>query len=101
MVSPKKLEANRRNSRRSTGPRTPTGKVHSCMNAVKHGMTGRTLILPGEDAAEFDRRLASWTVSLQPCNPFEEAMVRKAVESSWRLERADRVWAAWQAERIA
>jgi hypothetical protein len=35
-----------------------------------------------------------------PCNPFEEAMVRQAVESSWRLDRADRVWAAALSEQI-
>jgi hypothetical protein len=64
-------------------------------------MTGQMLILPGEDAEEFDRRLVSWTANLQPCNPFEEEMVRRAVESSWRLDRADRVWAGCLAERIA
>jgi hypothetical protein len=101
MISPKKLEANRRNARKSTGPRTPEGKARSRLNAVTHGMTGQTRILPGEDADEFDRRLACWTASLQPCNAFEAEMVRQAVESSWRLDRADRVWAGCLADRIA
>ncbi len=34
-TSPKKIEANRRNSNKSTGPNTKRGKVHSSMNATK------------------------------------------------------------------
>ena len=33
-----KPESNRRNARRSTGPRTPTGKRKSSCNAFKHGL---------------------------------------------------------------
>ncbi len=36
------LAANRRNSRRSTGPRTAAGKRHSRWNAVRHGRRART-----------------------------------------------------------
>lgn len=44
MTSPAKLEANRRNAQRSTGPRTEAGKARSARNAVKHGFTGRLLV---------------------------------------------------------
>ena len=37
-VSPRKLEANRRNALKSTGPKTPTGKAYSRRNALKHGL---------------------------------------------------------------
>ena len=43
-----RLEANRRNAKKSTGPRTETGKIRSRMNGFRHGMRspeyGRLLI---------------------------------------------------------
>ena len=39
-VSPEQLAANRANSAKSTGPRSPEGKTRSAQNARKHGFTG-------------------------------------------------------------
>ena len=36
-VTPRMVEANRRNARRSTGPRSPRAKAHVRVNAVRHG----------------------------------------------------------------
>jgi hypothetical protein len=38
MTSPHKIAANRRNARRSTGPRTAAGKRNSVGNALRHGL---------------------------------------------------------------
>jgi hypothetical protein len=84
----------------STWPRERHGQVCVCLIAITHGMTSQMLTLPDEDAEAYDLRLVLWTAGLRPCNPFEEAMVRPAVESSWRLDGADRVWAAALSERI-
>jgi hypothetical protein len=100
MTSPIQVEANRRNARKSTGPRTPEGKARSRLNALTHGLTARTPILPGEDEPEYARRLAAWRNDLAPCNPYEEDLVRQAVSLSWRLDRIDRVLAALRADRI-
>ncbi len=56
-VSERKLEANRANARKSTGPRTPEGKARSSQNAYKHGLLARCIIPandPVEDPADFD-----------------------------------------------
>src|SRR4051812_41110289 len=45
--SNRRLAANRANARRST----EAGKATSSLNAVKTGLTGRTVLLPHEDAA--------------------------------------------------
>ena len=48
-ISEAKLEANRRNSQKSCGPKTEAGKQRSKLNAVKHGMRAATLVLLDED----------------------------------------------------
>ena len=48
--SSKRIEANRRNAQKSTGPRTTEGKDRVRLNALKHGLTASTAVLPGEDA---------------------------------------------------
>jgi hypothetical protein len=41
MTSICKIEANKNNASRSTGPRTPGGKLRSCQNARRHGVAIR------------------------------------------------------------
>jgi hypothetical protein len=43
MTSDSKLAANRRNSRRSSGPRTVPGKLTVSRNALRHGLAAATL----------------------------------------------------------
>ena len=89
-TSSRRAEANRKNAQKSTGPRTAEGKARSRFNAVKHGMRAATPVLPGEDKAAFDDRLERWTRNLAPRDDVEQFLVKRAVELSWQLERADR-----------
>jgi hypothetical protein len=96
-VSAAKLEANRRNASKSTGPRTEEGKNRSKLNAVTHGMRAATLILLDEDAEALEDRKAAWAASLMPCGAAEERIVEEAVEYTWLRDRARRA----QEARIA
>ena len=49
MTSEKQAQANRRNALKSTGPKTPEGKAAVRLNANKHGLRSREVLLPGED----------------------------------------------------
>jgi hypothetical protein len=49
------IEANRRNAQQSTGPRTEIGKKTSSLNALRHGLTSRIVVLPTEDLAAYQR----------------------------------------------
>ena len=90
MTSQRKIEANRRNSARSTGPRTPEGKRKVSQNAVKHGLTATTLVvLPHEDAEAYERRLLAWTAELNPKGDLDRYLAERAVKVSWQLDRAD------------
>ncbi len=93
-TSSARIEANRRNAQKSTGPRTQAGKDRSRFNALKHGMRAEIPILPGEDENILKRRLDSWTATLEPRDDVERYLVERAVNVSWQLDRADRAWAA-------
>ena len=53
MTSHRQIEANRRNSLKSTGPKTGPGKELSRCNAVRHGLTAETVISALEDAEDY------------------------------------------------
>lgn len=53
----KRLAANRANARLSTGPTSPAGKAKSSLNAVKTGLTGRTVLLLAEDTAAYQAHI--------------------------------------------
>ena len=53
VVSIKRIEANRRNAKHSTGPKTPAGKFRSSRNSLKHGLEARRHLIIGEDIKEF------------------------------------------------
>src|SRR4029077_12703443 len=94
MTSSARIEANRRNCQRSTGPKTEDGKNRSRLNAVKHGMTSQTDVLPGEDREEFLDRMVDWTKDLNPRTSVERYLSERAARVSWQLDRAERAHTA-------
>jgi ribosomal silencing factor RsfS len=89
MATLKQFEANRRNSQKSTGPKTPEGKAAVSMNALRHGLRARTVVLPGEDPTEFhqlcDDLQAEWT----PQSRTEQFYVEQMAVSQWKLTRME------------
>jgi hypothetical protein len=43
MSTQKQTDANRRNAAKSTGPRTPAGKIRARANALKHGLAAKSV----------------------------------------------------------
>jgi hypothetical protein len=84
------IAANQRNAQLSTGPRTLEGKERSRLNAIKHGMTSETAVLPHEDATAFQERLEAFAAGIEPRNELEEKLVGQAALYSWKLDRANR-----------
>ena len=44
MTSQKQIEANRRNARKSTGPKSAVGKTRAAHNALKHGLRAEQIV---------------------------------------------------------
>jgi hypothetical protein len=90
-MSPKQIEANRRNAQKSTGPKTPDGQAVSKMNALKHGILSEEVVVHGRWIDESDTEFAAlherlWE-DLKPIGMLEEMLVDKIVSNNWRLRR--------------
>jgi hypothetical protein len=90
MSSAAQVLANRQNSIHSTGPVTPEGKAASSRNSLKHGLTSKQIVLPGEDAAEYDAIRESLIKTYAPANEIERTLVEEIAASNWRLMRVRR-----------
>ena len=91
-VSKKQLAANRKNARKSTGPKTKAGKEIASRNSIKHGLYARSLLLNSpnvkENPTKYDTLLDSLSRDLQPRGAFEEFLVNKIANCIWRSQRA-------------
>ena len=85
------IRANRKNAKKSTGPRTEDGNARVAKNALKHGLLARDTVLPGEDPTEFDRQLSALEADIQPANSLEFELVRQIADSQWRMRRLTRL----------
>jgi len=93
-ISQRKVESNRRNSQKSTGPKTATGKKRVSRNAIKHGFYSKWLLVQHQDGeesqTEYDELSAGIVEDYQPVGWHEEDLVDKIGAWSWRLRRAIR-----------
>jgi len=86
-VSQARLAANRANAKLSTGPRTDTGKRVSALNAVKTGLTGRTVLLPSDDAVLYQQHVERFFRDHEPDCEREYELVQSLADTQWRLNR--------------
>jgi hypothetical protein len=77
MASLKQIEANRRNALKSTGPRTPRGKAAVRMNALRHGLRARSLVIPGENPADYHQLCADLEAEWQPQSRTEQPCLNR------------------------
>ncbi len=82
-----RLTANRANSLLSTGPTSAAGKAKSSMNAVKTGLTGRTVLLPSDDTVAYQQHLDRHFAEFSPATDKESALVQTVADTEWRLLR--------------
>ena len=99
-VTPAQLAANRANAQLSKGPRTEEGKRRSAMNALKTGMTAKTVVLPDEDADEFMAFREEILRALDPQGALEEALAETLSVDLWRARRGARVEASLHAHAM-
>ena len=82
-----RTRANRANSQHSTGPRTAAGKQRSSLNALRHGLTAASPVLPSEDPAAYQDHRRRFFHEYQPATPTESQLTQELADTSWRLNR--------------
>ena len=87
MASTAQIAANQANAKLSSGPVTPEGKATVSRNALKTGLTGRTVLLPTEDAELYERHILSFVDRYKPVGDAETELVQSLADTSWRIAR--------------
>ena len=87
MSTAAQIEANRRNAKRSTGPKSDEGKVRSALNALKYGIYSNLVLLPDEDEAELEALRRSARQRFRPADDIEAICVERFVMAWWKVQR--------------
>ncbi len=91
MATQAQILANRRNSKKSTGPKKRQGKADVSQNAVKHGLFARQTVISSENQADFCLERDRILSELVPESPMESMLAERIVILSWRLQRIDHI----------
>ena len=91
MATNRQITANRRNARKSTGPRSSAGKSASKRNALAHGLRAAEVLLPDEDESGYRQFKQEVFNDFAPANAVESELVERIVSYFWRLRRCRRV----------
>ena len=77
------------NAQKSTGPKTPEGKLRSSQNNLRHGAyaTSAVVYSIGETPEKLDAFKQSFYDHLQPDGPVEQSLVEEISMCQWRLAR--------------
>jgi hypothetical protein len=87
MPSPAQYAANRLNAMHSPGPTSPQGRVRSSINALRHGLTARVVVLPTEDMAAYKAFSKEIADSLDAQTPVERQFAQTVADNQWRINR--------------
>ncbi len=84
-LTQRRIEANRRNAARSTGPRSPEGKAKVARNAIKHGFFVAQQRWSPQQHRDFEETLAGLRDDLKPQDVLEEDCVATMAQSYVRM----------------
>ena len=85
MATAAQILANQANAQHSTGPATPAGKAASSRNRLNHGFRSATVLLPGDDPAEYEALLTELSEHFDPTDLTDTRFVREMADAEWRL----------------
>jgi hypothetical protein len=90
MPSPAEYAANRLKTALSEVPQPATrepGRKRSSMNALRHGLTARVVVLPSEDMDAYNAFSKEIVDCLDPQTPVERQFAQTVADNQWRINR--------------
>src|SRR2546423_4387110 len=94
-ISRKRIRANRRNAKKSTGPKSAEGKRIVSRNALLHGLRSQHFpLLPYENSAEYREFEEAMERDCYPQGILQRQVVYQITQISWKLRRIPDIEAA-------
>jgi hypothetical protein len=87
LTTEKQKAANRRNAKKSTGPKTSSGKKRSSQNAISHGVLTDYVGQSPKEKKEFEALHKQIRRELKPKSQIEILLVERYVVNFWRERR--------------
>lgn len=87
MTTTKQAQANRRNAKKSTGPKTQGGILMSSQNAVTHGIFSTSPLLPSESEQDFEALKRDVAAVFPPVDAVAAGLVERIVLTILRQQR--------------
>jgi hypothetical protein len=95
MATKKQVEANRSNAKKSTGPKTSSGKGIASKNSLRHGLTAEQLVLwPTDDPQSWSELRNNVMSYYMPETVLEEILVGRIVKALIDSSHAEKLEAA-------
>jgi hypothetical protein len=89
MTSKQKRKIAQQNGAQAAGAKSPQGIQTSSLNALRHGLLSKVLVLSTESQEKFDELLNMYLEKFQPQDGVETNLVYEMVAAKWRQQR---VW---------
>jgi hypothetical protein len=86
-MSLRKLQSARLNGAKSTGPNTPEGKAIASMNALRHGLAAKTVVLCNESHDRFNAIHDAYIDEFDPRTTAESDAIEEMAIAKWRHRR--------------
>jgi hypothetical protein len=87
MSSKQKRKIARHNGAQAAGSKSPEGIQKSLMNAMRHGLTAKALVLTNESLDQFTALHKTYLEKFQPQDGVETDLIDQMVAAQWRLRR--------------
>ncbi|MDA7460060.1 hypothetical protein N8886_00785 [Candidatus Pelagibacter ubique] len=91
MTSSKQILANKKNARRSTGPKTKLGKEKVSINAMKLGIYAEHHVMVGEDTEQYKAYVDFMLKTFEVFDAISGLMVQQITSLGWRLQRIPQI----------
>src|ERR1700678_1830128 len=101
MSSLRRVQSSKANGALSKGPSTPAGKARSSLNALRHGLCAKCIVLDHESRENFLILLQQHIDLFQPANEVEVGMIEEMCAAYWRQPRPSSIETALLEKQIA